>query len=307
MRSEIRKAYLLNKYVIIAPGRAKRPQDVKKEMVVRRTKACPFCVENIKREKIVDEIKKHDDASAWQVLSLKNVFPAVSLDNDKAYGVQEVIIETPEHTKELGELAVPEIEAVLKMYAKRTKAIALNKNIEYILCFKNQGSKAGASIIHDHSQVFATHILPPDIGEELRLAREYQKKNKTCAYCDLLKKELKSDRKIYEDKQVAAIAPYASEFSYEAWIFTKRHLDNIAELSEEEFTALAKIYKHILEKLRILDLSFNVFLHQVVSDKNQHFCMKIEPRESVWGGVELGSGVIINTVSPEDAAKFYRE
>jgi UDPglucose--hexose-1-phosphate uridylyltransferase len=304
MNSEIRKAYLLNKYVIISPGRAKRPRDVKKEMIIKRTKACPFCVENIKREEVVDEIKKNN---ARQVLSLKNIFPAVSLDNDKAYGTQEVIVETPEHTKELGELSVEDIEAVLKMYSKRTKAISQNKNIDYILCFKNQGTKAGASIIHDHSQIFATHILPPDIKEELRLAKEYEKKHGACAYCDILKEELKSERKIYEDEYVAAIAPYASQYSYEAWIFSKRHLDNIAELTDEEFNALAKAYKLILEKLRFLDLSFNVFLHQVVSDNNQHFHMKIEPRESVWGGVELGSGMIINTVSPEEAAKYYRE
>jgi UDPglucose--hexose-1-phosphate uridylyltransferase len=307
MNSEIRKAYLLNKYVIIAPDRAKRPHDVKEEMTVKRTKTCPFCIENIKSEEVVDEIKKDGENSAWRVLCLKNVFPAVSLDNEKAFGIQEVIVETPEHTKELGELEVEEIEAVLRMYAKRTKAISQNKKIDYILCFKNQGSKAGASIVHDHSQIFATHILPPDIKEESQLAKEYEKEHKTCAYCDIIKKELKSERKIYEDEYVAAIAPFASQYSYEAWIFSKRHLDNIAELTDEEFNALAKAYKIILEKLRLLDLSFNVFLHQVVSDKNQHFHMKIEPRESVWGGVELGSGMIINSVSPEEAAEYFRE
>jgi hypothetical protein len=35
--------------------------------------------------------------------------------------------------------------------------------------------------------------------------------------------------------------------------------------------------------------------------------MKIQPRESVWAGVELGSGLVINSIAPEDAAKFYRE
>jgi len=54
-------------------------------------------------------------------------------------------------------------------------------------------------------------------------------------------------------------------------------------------------------------LSFNFFLHQIISDRDQHFYLKIQPRDSVWAGVELGSGLVVNSISPEIAAKFYRE
>lgn len=303
-KSEIRKAYLLNKYVIITPGRAKRPRDIKEETVIKRTSSCPFCPDNIDKKNVVDKIEHND---RWQVLSIKNIFPAVSLDNDRAYGQQEVILETRHHAKELADLDNNKIENVLRMYANRTKAISKNSKIDYILCFKNQGSKAGASIVHAHSQVFATKILPPDIHEELGLAQSYQVNNNSCVYCDIIKKELKTPRKIYEDKHIAVIAPYASEYHYEAWIFTKRHLDNISLLNDQEFKSFAHAYKLILSKLHSLDISFNCFLHQVVSNHDQHFYMKIQPRDSTWAGVELGSGIIINSVPPEDAAAFYRE
>ena len=91
------------------------------------------------------------------------------------------------------------------------------------------------------------------------------------------------------------------------WIFTKRHLDNITKLNNQEFKSFAKVLKKILLKLKKLDLSFNFFLHQIISDKNQHFYLKIQPRDSIWAGVELGSGLVINSIPPEDAAKFYRE
>lgn len=304
-KSEIRKAYLLNKYVIITPGRAKRPRDIKEQTVIGRATDCPFCPDHVDRENVLDEIKKPDGKS-WQVLSLKNIYPAVSLDNDKAYGAQEVIIETPHHSKELAELREEQIEQVLRMYARRTKAISQNEKIDYILCLKNQGSKAGASIVHAHSQIFATNILPPDIHEELGLAQSYRIKHKICPYCDIIKKEMGSSRKIFEDRQIAAFAPYASEYHYEAWIFTKRHLDNITLLDDEEFRSFSRILKQILVKLRALDLSFNFFLHQVVSNHDQHFCLKIQPRDSIWAGVELGSGLVINSVPPEEAAKYYR-
>lgn len=303
-KSEIRKSYLLNKYVIITPGRAKRPRDVKEETVAKKDGFCPFCPKNVDKKNIVDKIGSEKN---WKTISIKNIFPAVTLDNKNAYGTQEVIIDNKSHEKQMGDLNLVEIENILKLYAKRTKELAKNKNINYILCFKNQGSKAGASLTHPHSQVFATKITPPDLIKEAKLAQDYKIKNKKCPYCDIIKKEIKSKRKIYSDKYFAAFTPYASEYHYEAWLFPKRHLDNISLLKKEEFASLSKVLSLILKKLQKIDLSFNFFLHNVVSDKNQHFYIKIQPRDSVWAGVELGSGLVINSISPEIAAKYYRE
>ena len=302
LKSEIRKDYLLDKYVIITPGRALRPRDVEEQTIISRVADCPFCPEKINQKNIVDQI----DAPEGKITSVKNIFPAVTLDNNQAYGAQEVIVETPDHQKELHDLSAEQIENLLRMYAKRTDGLSKVKNIEYILCFKNQGSKAGASIIHAHSQIFATDIIPPDIREELKVSYDYQLANKTCAYCDIIKKEMASPRAIYEDKFIACFAPYASQYHYESWIFTKRHLDNITKFNNDEFAAYAKILKKILLKLSQLNLSFNYFLHQVISDSNQHFYIKIQPRDSVWAGVELGSGLVINSIAPEEAAKFLK-
>jgi UDPglucose--hexose-1-phosphate uridylyltransferase len=193
------------------------------------------------------------------------------------------------------------------MYTKRTKDLMKNKKLDYILCFKNQGSKAGASIIHAHSQVFATSIVPPELQVEALIVNHYKAEHKTCPYCDIIKKEMKSKRKIFEDKNVAVFTPYASEYHYEVWIFPKRHVDNITLLKPTELKSFATALKLILGKLHTIDLSFNMFLHNVVSNKDQHLYLKIQPRDSVWAGVELGSGLIINSVSPELAAKFYRK
>ena len=309
-KSEIRKAYLLDKYVIITPGRAKRPRDIKEQSVIERLGSCALCPENVKtyakthKKYIKDRL---DNQGVWQVISIENIFPALSLDNKKAYGCQEVIVETREHAKELFDLPAKKLELVLRMYARRTRALSRIKDIGYILCFKNQGSKAGASILHAHSQVFAAKLVPPEVREELKAAQLYRRKHGACAYCDIIKKEIKGKRLIYQDQHIAAIAPYASEYHYEAWIFTKRHLDNIADLNNQEFRALAKAYKLILDKLNRLNLSFNCFLHQVISDQDQHFYLKIQPRGSIWAGVELGSGLIINSVAPEKAARYYRK
>lgn len=314
MRSEIRKDYLLNKYVIITPGRAKRPRDIHEETILHRDKTCVLCPEDIERKLIVDSIGPTSAKATagkprqkWKVLTLNNKYPAVTLKNKKAFGWQEVIIETPKHGIELGELSETEICDVLQMYKKRTKEISLMKKMDYILVFKNNGSKAGASILHAHSQIFATNMLPPDVHEELDAAKKYRFDNKTCPYCDIIKKESKSKRKIFVNSKISVFAPYASAYHYEAWLFPQRHVDNITKLTSKELSSFAKALKKLLIKLHSIDVSYNFFMHQVISDKDQHFYIKLQPRDSIWAGIELGSGLVINSISPEVAAKFYRK
>ena len=301
--SEIRKDYFMDRYVIVTPARAARPHDVREEAVVHTGRECVFCGKNIKK---LQKIKKQYFSGKEKIIAIANKYPAVSVDNPKAYGAHEVIIDTVQHSKEVGELPQTQIQSLLDVYADRTLELSGDKKIKYILVFKNSGGKAGASIFHAHSQVFASKISPPDVLEELSVAHEYQVKHNTCPYCKILKDEAKSSRKIYADKNIVAFTPYASQFHYEAWLFPRRHLDNIVLLKPKERQSLARALKQILSKLNSINLSYNLFLHDVINDKNQHFYLKIQPREAIFAGLELGSGLVINSISPEVAAKFYR-
>jgi UDPglucose--hexose-1-phosphate uridylyltransferase len=304
--SEIRKAYLLDEHVIITPSRAKRPRDVKEAKVAKTNPNCPFCVDSLDKNNIVDKINKKG-SKKWEVVSINNIFPAVTLNNKKAYGKQEVIIETPDHGLALADLSEKQIYNVLEMYSKRTKSLSKNKSLDYILCFKNHGVKAGASLKHSHSQVFASKMIPKDLKEEARLAENYKIDHNSCAYCDILRKEMKTKRRVFEDKNIACFTPYASKYHYEAWIFPKKHLDNITLLNKGELKSFAKALKIITTKLQALNVDYNFFLHNVISNTAQLFYIKVQPRDSVWAGVELGSGLVINSISPEVAAKYYRE
>lgn len=303
---EIRKDYIQEKYVIIAPIRKKRPRQIEKAHISnqRDSEECAFCPNQINKVKDLLTIGQRKN---WKIKVIKNIFPAVTLKNPKAYGTQEVIVETPEHFKELDELPPEHISELLRVYALRTKEIQKIKKIEYILIFKNNGGRAGASIIHSHSQIFATSFLPPHLIDKSRRVQEYKLRNGTCVYCDTIKKEAKGPRLIYKDKFVIAFAPYASMHNYEAWIIPVRHIDNITCLAKEERLSFAKALKMILNKISALGLPYNFYFHQVINDEDQHLYMKITPRGSVWAGVEIGSGLVINPVAPEDAARYYRE
>lgn len=302
MRSEIRKDYVQNKYVIIAPKRGKRPEMIRLGDIEFAKKICPFCLKNIKKVKNLLIVRvKHD-----QITVIPNKFPAISLDNPQAYGIQEVIVETKNHEKELEDLSISQISELLKVYSLRTKKISRNKKIEYILIFKNSGGAAGASLIHSHSQIFATRFLPPHLFDKSQKTQEYKLKCGSCVYCDVIKKESKGPRLVWQDRYIIAFCPWAPMHNYEIWIMPKRHLDNVTNLNGRERLSFAKILKKILKKIRLLGLPYNFYFHQVIYDKDQHLYMKIVPRGSIWAGVEIGSGVIINPISPEDAAKYYR-
>lgn len=308
-QSEVREDRVHDRFVIIAPGRAKRPRETKEsketpEKLEAEKKACVFCPENQKNTK---GLFYSGDKDNWQVKVIKNIFPAVSPENDKAYGYQEVVIETPEHHRETGDLPLDHWIAIMESYINRTVELSKDEKIKYILIFKNKGGKAGASLRHAHSQIFASGFTPPHIINKLTRAQEYRIKHGHCYYCDLIKKEEKGPRHIIEDEHVVAFTPYASIYQYEAWIAPRKHLDNITVLDRDEIGSMAKAMKHIVMKLNKERIPYNMYLHQSITDKDEHFYIRICPRRSTWAGVEMGSRIIINTVSPEDAAEFYRE
>ncbi|MFA5107516.1 MAG: DUF4931 domain-containing protein [Patescibacteria group bacterium] len=302
-KAEIREDYIHNRQVIIAPGRSKRPHNFSQHIPpMIHKKDCPFCPEVVDKVKAITTVGKRP----WQVKVIKNKFPIVEETNQAVYGHQEVVIETPEHDVELAELSLDQLITVLKTFGQRIKVLAKDPRINYILVFKNDGGKAGASIDHAHSQIFAAEFIPPHVLEKLARAEEYEIRNGRCYYCRLIKREQGGPRWVWHDKNVAVLTPYASTYNYEVMILTRRHIDNLADLNDRERRSVALALKPILSKLNAINFPYNFYVHQVVHYKDEHFYIRICPRRDTWAGLELGSRLIVNTVSPEEAARFYR-
>lgn len=304
-KPEFREDYVHDRAVIIAPKRSMRPHDVVTHQDVPvSSKNCPFCNEPIVSKAGVFHVGTE---KKWRVKVIKNDFPVVSKQNPHVYGTQEVVLETPWHNKELAEFSVDHISVLLGVYAQRTQALARDKKIKYILIFKNNGGVAGQSLMHAHSQIFATEIVPPHIVSKLARAAEYETKHGHCYYCNLIREKRMAPRKIFQNKHIVAFTPYASLYNYEAWIFPKRHVDNITQLTGDERKSIAKSLKGMLMGLNSMQLPYNFYMHQVLTNDNEHLYLRIAPRRDIWAGIELGSRLIINTVPPEEAARFYRK
>lgn len=305
--NEIRKDYLLERYVVVAENRGKRPYDYiqKAPPPEKKEGVCVFCPGN--EHLTPPETGRVGAGKKWLARSFYNKFPAVSPEFPDARGSHEVLVETPEHVARMAELPEEQIAIGLELYAKRVHELYRNKSIAYALIFKNEGAAAGISLTHTHSQLVALASVPRLPAEELAMYEAHKRKEGGCPYCEIAEGERKSERKAFENDGFLAIAPYASRVPFELLILPKSHFANITEFGEDERLLLARIMKKSLERLdRMLGgPAFNCYLHIQPRGKDFHFHIELLPRLAIWAGFELGAEMYINPMPPEKAAKAY--
>lgn len=309
---ELRKDYILNRWVIISENRAKRPSEFSIEKDVKRL-YCSFCPGN--EAQTPPETYKIEKDGKWQVRVIPNKFAAVDPKGDSLinthnsyytfagdHGQHEVVIETPEHGKNFGDLPENEIADILKVYSKRIDELRNDSEIKYVCIFKNQGKSAGASIDHAHTQIISYAMIPPEIKDKTDSIKKYQH----CPYCEIIAREKDSYRRCFENDSFLAFAPYASRFNYEVWIFPKEHILTFADFDDKKYRDMSSMLKIITQKLEKDNINYDIAYHYSPDKENLHFHVEVMPRIAIWAGFEVGFGITINTVSPETAAKFYR-
>ncbi len=316
--NEIRRDYISEKYVVFSPKRAKRPHlfSAKKGEVMDPSK-CPFCPGNEKMtpKEIIQKPKKN-----WKVRLIPNKFPALCdtkfngeegkgfFNHYKPYGSHEVVIETPDHSKDFHDLSIKDMELSLGVLIKRYKEHIKRKEIVYVTMFKNEGKMAGASIGHSHSQIIASPVFPKKISEKMTAAEKFYKKENRCPYCDIIKKEKEKKKRIVsENKEFVVIAPYASTWPYETWLFPKRHISDISKLDSSQKRYFLKTIKKLLNKYNELfgDLPYHIVYNSFPKSDFWHFHIEIYPKLKIYGGFEY-FGLFVNEVMPEYAAKKLR-
>ena len=302
-KAEIRKDYFKDEYVIFAPNRAKRPVRIESTKPAENL-SCPFCPDSMHSETITYEDDNYH--GEWEIVSVINKFSALSLDNDMAFGQTEVIVETRKHGMDINEFSIDHIVRVFNAYADRFMTLRNIDGIKHVIVFKNEGGKAGASIAHTHSQVIALPVLPTKIKAEAIAYSKYRLEKVTCPYCDIIDKETDKPRVIWQDENIMALSPYASDAPYGVWLIPKRHMSLFADMTRPEKESLAYALKMVLGMLDEYGLNYNYFIENSVNNEDYHTHIKIAPRPNIWAGLELGTGVVINPITPEFAAKFYR-
>ena len=230
-----------------------------------------------------------------------------------AVGYHEVII-TRDHYKTIAEMTPEEVVIVLKAYKERYRVLAKDDCIKYILIFHNHGEAAGASLSHPHSQITALPIIDPDVSKSIKGSEDFYAKNKKCVHCVMVEQEIKDKTRIIErNEHFVMLVPFAPRVSYETRIYPLKHASHFEDLDKELFLSLASILKSAFVRIKkaLGSPSYNFFIHTAPvgggSAGHYHWHIEILPRGFSWAGLELGCGIEVVAVSPEEAADNLRK
>jgi len=262
------------------------------------------------------------------------------------YGRHEVIIDHYEHGTAIHEMAESHLAALFGVYQTRMRQLfESDERLKYVLIFKNFGPAAGASIPHTHSQIIAMPVVPENVDAEVANSAAHYAKHHHCIFCALIDEALTFEATLYDrasgavrrkinvgqyvverGEKFIAIKPFASRYEWEVHILPLTHQADFLDLRGEDMADLARVMKRTMARLDAVigGAQYNFFLHSVPhsgSDSKHgvphdgtrgeyaasyHWHLEICPRTSIPTGFELGSGLFVNTINPEQAAERLR-
>lgn len=208
-----------------------------------------------------------------------------------AFEHQEVVVHSPRHVRTLAELSGDELGAIAIAWHARLAA-ARESGFDYPFLLFNEGREAGASLPHSHSQLVWLREAPPEVEKELpRLEAG------ACALCEMLADER---LEVAVDGELSLRAAPAGRAPYETLIAPRRH---DAEPSLEDLGSALRLIRQAVRRLHALEgpVPWNAWLHH-----GEHWHFEAVPRLPVLASLELGGGIWVNWLSPEEAAERLR-
>ncbi len=329
--SEFRYCKLTKEWVLFAPERLKRPNnlDNKKQVAPKNivSEKCPFDMH--KEEYTPHEITRITQNGEWQCRVVPNLYNALSIDiktsstresffeKFSGFGAHEVVIETPIHDKQIWDYSFNDLTNYLTIIQSRVVSLKNDTRLEYISVFKNQGAEAGASMSHSHSQIMALPFIPKKILEEYEYKKKYYQKHKRALLDDIVYEEMQNSHNlIAQNSEFVLYCPYASAFPFEVKIVSKKKLSSLLEFSKSDISALSDILKEFFTKFysALGEIAFNMIINNAPykeydeqTKEFYRFNIEIKPRIYKQAGFELDSNININVVLPEQATKIYKE
>lgn len=328
--SDLRRDPIVGRWVIVDTDHPNKPEDYEHEQYIPKGGICPFCYgnESMTPPEIdsIRELHTQPNTSGWEVRVVANKFPALQIEGElnrrglgiydlsNGIGAHEVLIETPYHNKDIPDLLNEEIEKFIVMYCRRMSDLARDSRFKYIMLFRNYGAAAGASLEHPHTQLVALPMVPKNVMEALKGAKDYFEYRERCIFCDIITQEAQEkERIIIENKYFLSFFPFVSRFPFEIWIIPKNHNGHFSRMSQEEIPAFASILKDTITKIKKVfpNLSYNYIIHTSPvngdsSVESYHWHLEFMPKLMRVAGFEWGSGFYLVPTPPELAAKYLR-
>ena len=231
----------------------------------------------------------------------------VALSAARASGSWRTVVAAPGEHRPLHAVGT---ETIVELLAGCRAAVADARRAgqtDYVQVVQNWGAQAGARTNHLCIDIYDLPQVPHRVAEELGGAARYVIREGTCPWCRLVADEpARVDRLVHADDSSVAFAPYASRSPFEVWVVPRRHDADFGRASDADIQATAESLRRVLTHLATLDgPPYNLVLHTAPLkesvDATFHWHWELHPRLREIAGLELGAGLPVNPVSPEDA------
>ena len=236
-------------------------------------------------------------------------------------GACRVICFSPRHDLTLAKMSVPEIRAVVDVWADQAAELGATSEIKYVQIFENRGAMMGASNPHPHGQIWASRSLPNEILAERKGQQAYLAEHKCCLLCAYRELEVGlGERVVAANEQFVVVVPYWAVWPFEVLVLPVRHVADLQGMTGVERYGLAAILQTVTSMYdKVFDTPFpySMGLHPQPCDGEEHpewhFHAHFYPpllrsatiRKFMVGYELLGSPQ--RDITPESAAELLRQ
>jgi UDPglucose--hexose-1-phosphate uridylyltransferase len=233
----------------------------------------------------------------------------VAMSQARAAGSWRTIVAPPGEHRPLQMVGSEMLGRMLEAVRKAISDARQIGQTEYLQVVQNWGVQAGARTNHLCLDLYDLPQIPHRIGEEIGGAARFLIREGECPYCRIAREESRADvRLIWQDDESVAFAPFASRSPFEVWIVPRRHAADFGAASDADIRSTGEALRQVLSRLAHLDgPPHNLVLHtsplRQRVDATYHWHWEIHPRLREIAGLELGTGLPVNPVSPEEAVE----
>jgi UDPglucose--hexose-1-phosphate uridylyltransferase len=252
----------------------------------------------------------HDVGTDEQARALDLSVAQLSIRDARASGSWRTIVAPPKEHRQLhavGTDMIVELLGVARAALSDARKTGLTDHLQVV---QNWGGQAGARTNHLCLDLYDLPQIPHRIAEELGGAARFVIREGMCPWCRHVRDEPnRSERLVWQDHDTVAFAPFASRSPFEVWIVPRRHEADFGRATDADIAATGEALRQVLAALSVtLDgPPYNLVLHTAPLreqvDATYHWHWEIHPRLREIAGLELGTGLPVNPVSPEDAVE----
>lgn len=267
---------IVRQHLVNAPRRMNRREG---------TNECPFCAD-------ITSGKVAPDTRVWLH---PNDFPPVQPPTGEAY----VVIYSRDHQRSFTQLSVDEVYEVTSLWRDLYRDLAAR--YAAVMIFENSGEAIGQTQHHPHGQAYGVSTIPPVLERELETVIQEAEAGRECPFCQIQSELTGQPFEVMANATWQVFLPPYVRYPYETHLYPRRHVANLALMSDDELRDLAALLLDVIRGYNELyagamaPMPYMLGLHQL-ADERFHLHVEIlavgrapgklkfaASSESLWG------------------------